>query len=307
MSVSQQADSDHVPGDDDVPGAVLVTGAAGMVGRAVLELLAASGVPAYALDRRDPGDLAAERVFVGDADDPHVVRAALAGVDAVVHLAALPDPRHGTPLEVFGGNTAATFTVLNEAAAAGIARAAVAGSFSVNGLPFGPDDARPAYLPVDEAMPVSPADPYALSKQADEATAAMIHRASGMTVTVLRFPFLGGPETRLAERARLYEADPAAGARELWAYLDTRDAARACWAAITTAPPGCHVLYTAAPETLAPYPTADLADAFLPGVPRRADLAGRSVPLDVSRAQQVLGFQARYLFPVAAQRLQVSS
>lgn len=282
------------------PDTVLVTGAAGMVGRALLDLLAESGVTAYALDRRDPGDLRAARVIVGDADDPRIVCAALDGVDAVVHLAARPDPRHGTPLQVFGGNTAATFTVLSEAAAAGVARAAVAGSYSVTGLPFGPDGARPAYLPIDEGMPVRPADPYALSKQADEATAAMVHRATGMTVTVLRFPFLGDPEKRLAERAELYRVDPAAGAREVWAYLDTRDAARACWAAVTAAPPGCHVVYTAAPETLAPYPTADLVDAFLTDVPRKADLTGRSVPLDVSEAERTLGFRAQYHFPVTA-------
>ena len=231
------------------------------------------------------------------------MREALIGAEAVVHLAAIPDPRHGTPLEVFGGNTAATFNVLNEAAAAGVTRAAVAGSFSVTGLPFGPDAAQPAYVPVDEAMPVRPADPYALSKQADELTAAMMHRATGMTVTVLRFPFLGDPEVRLAERARLYADHPADGAREMWAYLDTRDAARACWTAISAAPPGCHVVYAAAPQTLAPYPTADLVDAFLPGVPRKADLSGRAVPLDVSEAERILGFEARYHFSVEAREI----
>jgi nucleoside-diphosphate-sugar epimerase len=283
----------------DAPTAVLVTGAAGMVGRATLDLLAKAGVHVCALDRRDPGDLRADRVIVGAADDPGTVRKALSGVSSVIHLAARPDPRHGTPIQVYAGNTNSTFAVLSEAAAAGVTRVAVAGSYSVTGLPFGPPEARPAYLPVDEAMPVRPVDPYALSKQADEATAAMVHRASGMTITVLRFPFLGDPGQRLAERAALYTADPAAGAREVWAYLDTRDAARACWAAVTVAPPGCHVVFAAAPETLAPYPTAELADAFLPGVPRNARLPGRIAPLDVSAAARILGFRARHHFPLA--------
>lgn len=71
---------------------VLVTGAAGLIGRAVLARCAAEDVPVTALVLEDPGDLKADRVVVGDAGDPEAVRRALEGVEAVIHLAAIPSP-----------------------------------------------------------------------------------------------------------------------------------------------------------------------------------------------------------------------
>src|SRR5512138_1971503 len=102
---------------------VLVTGAAGRIGRGVLDALATAGIPAHALVLEDPGDLDAEAVFTGSAADPSIVRASLRGVDGVIHLAALATAEHGMPLEVFGGNVCATFVVLDEAGRAGVPRA----------------------------------------------------------------------------------------------------------------------------------------------------------------------------------------
>ncbi len=66
----------------------------------------------------------------------------------------------------------------------------------------------------------------------------MIARRDGMTVAALRFPLLGWPADgggQLAEQAELYRTDPGAGVSHLWTYLDSRDAARACWLAATVA------------------------------------------------------------------------
>ncbi len=281
---------------------VLVTGAAGLLGRAVLDALAGLGVPVTALDRADPGDLPADRVVVGDAGDPAVVRRALADVDAVVHLAAIPAPTLDTPLAVFGGNTRATFVVLHFAALAGVRRAVVASSMSVLGLAWAQVPLRPLYLPVDLRHPLQVSDPYALSKQADEATAAMIARRHGLAVTALRFPFLGGT-SRLARRAAEFDADPASGAPELWAYLHVDDAAAACLLGLTVPPAGSHVLFVAAPDTLAPYPTEDLLAAFLPAVPLRARFPGRTVPVALEPAQRLLGFTAARSLPLGSRPL----
>ncbi|ETK30590.1 NAD-dependent epimerase/dehydratase family protein [Microbispora sp. ATCC PTA-5024] len=283
------------------PRRVLVTGAAGRVGRAVLGLLARQGVAASALDLRDPGDLVADRVVTGRADDPAAVRAALDGVDAVIHLAAIPAPTLGTPEEVFLGNAGGTFVVLEEAGAAGVRRAAVASSFSALGLPWAARALHPAYVPVDEALPLQVEDPYGLSKQVDEATAAMMARRHGMTVVALRYPLLGAPGDRLGARAADYAEDPASGARELWTYLDTRDAARAAWLAIVRPIEGFHVVFATAPVTLAPQPTEDLLARFHPGVERRAPMPGRTAPVDLTAAGTLLGFAAEHLYePVPA-------
>jgi nucleoside-diphosphate-sugar epimerase len=279
------------------PSRVLVTGAAGRLGRAVLRELADHDVSGVGLDRTDPGVGRGADFVLGDASDGDLVRAALSGVDTVIHLAAIPTPEFLAPVEVFVGNAAATFVVLDEAARAGVPRAVIASSFSVTGLPFGPPSLRPAHLPIDEASPLQVTDPYALSKQADEATAEMVARRDGITVTPLRFPLIGWPEgTNLAEQADLYARDPRAGVGHLWTYVDSRDAARACWLAATAPLAGCNPVFVAAPETLAPYPTEELIERFLPEVPRRAPLPGRAVPVDLTAARTLLGFTAEHLF-----------
>lgn len=275
---------------------VLVTGAAGRLGRATLELLAREGIAATALDLHDPGDLPAARFVVGDTGDVAVVREALSGVDAVVHCAAIPAPTLGTAEEVFCGNTRSTFVVLEQAAQAGVTRAVLAGSQSALGFAWSPEPIAPLYLPVDEAHPLLAADPYALSKQVDEQIGQMMARRYGMTVVTLRFPLLGGLTERLPTFASHYRADPVQGARSLWAYLEDRDAATANWLALTRPLSGAHEIHVAAPITLAALPTEELLDRFHPGVPRRAEFPGRAVPFDLSLSGRLLGLVPEHLY-----------
>ncbi|OIJ99617.1 NAD-dependent epimerase/dehydratase family protein [Streptomyces colonosanans] len=98
----------------------------------MLALFAEEGVEVNALVLEDPGDLPARLVVKGDAADPATVRQALAGVDAVVHLAAIPTPRRHPAREVFAVNTLSTFTVLEEAGRAGIRHAVLGGGGGVH-------------------------------------------------------------------------------------------------------------------------------------------------------------------------------
>jgi nucleoside-diphosphate-sugar epimerase len=282
---------------------ILVTGAAGRLGRSVLEYFAAAGTPVTALSLEPAGDLLADRVVVGDARDVDVVSRALAQVSAVVHLAAIPSPHLGSAEQVFCGNTGATFTVLSQAAQAGVRRAVIASSHCATGLPFAPVFRDPAYLPIDERLPPYAADAYALSKQVDEATAAMMWYRHGLSVVALRFPFLGDARDTLPKQAEVMTDDPGQGAADVWSYLDFRDAARACALGLTRPGPGCHVVTLAAPTTIAPYPTEALLDRWFPRVPRRTLFPGRTVPMDLSRAAQLLGFTAAHIFPVKEREL----
>jgi nucleoside-diphosphate-sugar epimerase len=271
---------------------VLVTGAAGLIGRAVLAALRTEGLDVTALVLQDPGDLDAAAVVVGSAADPDVVRPALRGCDAVIHLAAIPVPYGGTPIQVFGGNVSATFVVLDEAGRAGIEHAVIASSYSATGLPFARELLHPAYVPIDMDLPPQVEDCYALSKQVDELTAQMAHRAYGLNVVALRFPFVGGFGDRLPKHAALVERELEIGARDVWSYLESRDAARAAVMGLSV--DGLHALYVAAPRTLVPYRTAELLDRFHPSAQRRAPLPGRTVPLDLAPAREVLGFTAQF-------------
>jgi nucleoside-diphosphate-sugar epimerase len=278
-----------------MPTHVLVTGAAGLIGTAVLDLLAGQGVATTALVLEPPAELDAGRVVIGDAADPQVVEDALRGVDAVIHLAAIPTPLTDPDEVVFGRNTLATFTVLDRAGRAGIANCAIASSYAICGLPFARIPLRMPYLPIDVRLPLQITDPYALSKRVDEETAAMITRRYGTTVVALRLPFVGAADGRLAEMAAHLVRDPAHGAPDVWSYLDVRDAARALVAALQPGVAGCHVVYVAAPETLAAQPTEDLLEAFHPGVPRPR-FPGRAVPIDLTGARDLLGFTAAHPF-----------
>jgi nucleoside-diphosphate-sugar epimerase len=299
-----------LPTVGDLPGAPVNTGASfntggsfntgseSNAGSETVDLAEAGGAGAPT-GAGGSGSAAGFRVVAGDVRDPAAVGLALDGVDAVIHLAAIPNPVRDPALTVFASNTAATFTVLDAAAQAGIRRAAIASSLSVTGLPFSPILLAPAYVPVDEDLPLQIADPYALSKQVDEASAQMMWRRHGMSLIALRFPYLGDPDSDLPARVAELTADPAAGVRDMWSYLDYRDAARVCVDAVTVDHTGYAVVGLAAPETLCPYPTEALLDRFLPHVPRLARFEGRAVPIDVSRARSVLGFSPIHPWPLA--------
>ena len=53
---------------------------------------------------------------------------------------------------------------------------------------------------------------------------------------------------------------------------------------------------------IAPYPTQQLVDRFLPDVPRRREFAGREVPIDLRRAA-LIGFTAEHLWPLEERAL----
>ncbi|WP_431903850.1 NAD-dependent epimerase/dehydratase family protein [Nonomuraea sp. bgisy101] len=269
---------------------VLVTGAAGRIGRAVLDLLDRQGIAANALVLDDPGDLKADLVVEGTATDPQAVRRALEGADAVVHLAAIPTPERHPAEVVFATNTQATYTVLEQAGRAGIRQVCTASSTAISGLPFAARTLHPPYVPVDEEQPSQSADPYALSKQVDELTAQTMARRYGMSVVALRLPYVGGFDERLLDFAERCERDPGLHAAGLWAYLETRDAARACLLGLN--PDGFHVITVAAPETLVSHPTEELLRRFHPTTELRRPLPGRTVPLNLTKATAVLGFSA---------------
>ncbi|MDX6511723.1 MAG: hypothetical protein QOE36_1227 [Gaiellaceae bacterium] len=287
-----------------MPERVLVTGAAGLLGRRVVAALEALGAAVTALDVARPDDLRVDRLVVGEAGDVSVVQRALEGVDALVHLAAIRAPSLAPAEQVFCGNTAATFTVLEQAAQAGVRRAVIASSLAITGLPFGRSGRRPAYLPLDEEIPLQIEDPYALSKHVDELVAESMWWQHGLSVVALRFPFLGTLEVDLPKRAERIAADPAFAAAEFWLYLEARDAASACVLALTAPPPGFHLLALAAPNTLSPYPTEQLLEAYYPTVRRRTVFEGHAAPIDVGKARSLLGWEPEHLWAAGERDLE---
>ncbi|MET0788620.1 MAG: NAD-dependent epimerase/dehydratase family protein [Cellulomonas sp.] len=179
---------------------VLVTGASGMLGRAVAERLVADGHDVRTL-QRSPSHVAGARDVAGSVTDPDVVRAALEGCDAVVHLAAKVTITGPYP-EFEAVNVGGTRLMLAEAASAGVGRFVHVSSPSVAHL--GRSLAGAGAGPAD---PEHARGPYARTKAAAELVALGAHDPDGLRVIVVRPHVVWGPGDtqlvgRIVDRAR---------------------------------------------------------------------------------------------------------
>jgi nucleoside-diphosphate-sugar epimerase len=276
---------------------VLVTGASGRIGPVAAAHLRRAGAAVTTLSMKESDELEADRVLVGDTQSQADVAEALEGADLVVHLAALAHRDIAPPYDVYTTNVVSTFNVLAQAGAAGIPRAVVAGSINAYGLPMNRHDVTPAYFPLDTDIPVDIADWYSLSKHHGESTARMAWRQWGIDVVTLRFPHVNHEEA-LLEQSRALTGDPREGLCEAWSYLHVEDAARAIVLALTAPTTGAHAFFLAANRTNAPYRTEELLEAFAPRAPRLRRFVGREVPIDLTPARELIGFEAHHEIPV---------
>ena len=270
---------------------IVVTGGSGLAGRAVVDHLLAHGHDVTNADVV-PRESAApfRRVEMGDLGQ---VYGALRGAEAVVHLAAIPRPTFDVPEVVYRTNTMAAFNVLEAASSLGISRVVYASSVSVIGFPFFERPFAPEYVPIDEAHPRLPQDAYALSKCVGEELAAGFARRGRLSVVSLRFAWIHTPETFAAQLAPL-QADPAAGASNLWSYVDSRDVAESVWLALTADVTGHDACFVAAPDTFMPVPSRELVASFYPTTVMRNDFGTYDSLLSSGRAEALIGFRPKH-------------
>ncbi|GLL02803.1 NAD-dependent epimerase/dehydratase family protein [Dactylosporangium matsuzakiense] len=158
---------------------LLLTGATGLVGSRLLPRLVEAGFECRALVRGDVALPAAVTGVRGDLDDPDTLQAAVEGVDAVVHLAALFRTRDEAA--IWRANRDGTRNLIAAVKQhAPNARLVMSSTGNV----YNPDATRPA-LETDEC---SPKTAYGASKVAAE----QLLRDSGLTWVVLRLPFVYG-------------------------------------------------------------------------------------------------------------------
>src|SRR5262252_244486 len=171
---------------------VLVTGGAGFVGATLVRRLVASGYRVRVLDNLTTGDAAhlagvdAELVK-GDILDAGTLDDALAGLGAIIHLAAARSVIGSVrdPVANFEANVLGTFSVLDAGRRNGVAHVVLA---STGGALIG--DATP---PVDERSLPKPLSPYGASKLAGEGYAHAFAESYGMRTVALRFANVYGP------------------------------------------------------------------------------------------------------------------
>jgi nucleoside-diphosphate-sugar epimerase len=179
----------------DTQRTVLVTGAAGFIGRHLVEHLSSQGRPVIGVDLRaapaGPVEGASVRHVVADLRTADL-RPLLDGVSSVVHLAALPGVRPSWARfdEYVESNVLATRRLLEAATETGLRRLVIASSSSVYG------NQRDGVM--TEEQPPAPISPYAVTKLAAEhlALAYAARPAATLTTVALRFFTVYGPRQR---------------------------------------------------------------------------------------------------------------
>lgn len=285
---------------------ILVTGAGGLMGGYVIDELKGrcklSGL-----------DVLPDKSNIPHITDtilnPEATARACEGMDAVVHVAAIPNIWSGTGDEIIHTNVTGTWNVLKAAEEAGVRRVIVTSSDSVAGYTvLSGSMIPPDYLPVDSAHPRRPTDPYALSKKLCEEMARSFLDRGAFEVVVMRPVFVLYPDMEGEVKARAADPVgyqwPAAGGHKppgggaMLHYIDPRDLAIAYRLALELENPGFGPYFLCGPNSLAPEPTLERfkAKAGVEEIDVRVLGIYEDTPYaplyDLSEAETGLGFRA---------------
>lgn len=166
---------------------VLVTGAGGYVGGAVVAALVTAGhEPVALVHRARPVLPSGIEVRAGDLLSPDTLRAAVTGVDAVCHLAGVTRVRESWdhPTRYFQINAAGTLALLEAMDSVGVRRLVFASTAAI----YGASEQQP----MSEDLPDDPPHPYAASKAAAEAMITWQVRTGRLGAAVLRMFNIAG-------------------------------------------------------------------------------------------------------------------
>ncbi len=272
---------------------IVVTGAAGRLGRRVVQLLVDQDREVLGTDQLPADDIPAEFARC-DLMDGKAVERILKDAEAVVHMGAVPGPMQVDPRVIFENNVTSTFNVMMSAAELGLRR--VVFSSSAFGMGWADDGNAfvPLYLPLDEEHPMMPFEPYGLSKQVGEDISRMIARNSDTTVVSLRFTNVARPEVQ-AE----FPWPPPTPEKPLtlvmWAYADARDVAEAHVLALDAEIEEYEAFMIAQPSSRFNEPTIDLIKSnFGDRVEIREGLSGAASVISTEKARRLLGWRPRH-------------
>jgi len=293
---------------------ILVTGAAGHLGEALMRTLRESDHDPVGLDVLD----SPFTDVVGSIEDRDVVRRWMRGVDAVLHTATLHKPHVATHARqaFIDVNLTGTLNLLEEAASGHVGAFVFTSTTSAFGRALSPPPGEPAAWLTEDVVPV-PKNIYGVTKVAAENLCELMHRDSGMPCLVLRTSRFF-PEEDDVEAVRDAREDANNKANEfLYRRVDIEDVVDAHLLAIDKAREIGFARYIISATT--PFVREDLAELRVdaPSVLRRcvpsyaAEYEKRGWTMfegidrvyDNARARMELGWKPRYDFSYVIERL----
>ncbi len=273
---------------------ILVTGGSGLVGKYVVDHLARVHKVSI-LDIKEPSSPHAF-YWVDILNLPALTKALSHRFDAIVHMAAIPNPLNDPPEKIFTVNALGTFNVLEAASRCGVKRLVFVSSESVLGFAFAKRPAAPEYIPIDEEHPTRPHDPYGLSKLVGETICQSYSMRSSLQTVCLRPPWIWVPEEKEVEMYRDLVRNYAQGARNLWAYVHVEDLAAATLASIETeALEPYEVFFITAEDNWAGRDSRGLLQEFYPTVEKIAEgFGGQQSLVSSARAKAKLHYAPKH-------------
>jgi nucleoside-diphosphate-sugar epimerase len=264
---------------------VVVTGASGKAGRAVVQDLLEHDYEVLGVDLAAPAEAVAPYLLADLTELGQTVEC-MAGAQAVVHLAAIPADGIRTEEATFRTNMLSTYNVFEAARLVGLERVVWASSETILGLPF--EREQPAYAPIDEDHPSYPESSYAASKLLSEELARQINRWTGTPFVALRFSNIMEPEEY--EQFPSFWDDARLRCWNLWGYVDARDVGQSCRLGLEADVRGAEHFIVAAADTVMNRPSRELMAEVYPSVEYRPTGGEYDSLLSSEKARRLLGY-----------------
>ena len=301
---------------------ILVTGGSGLIGSYVLRSLKNAGHVTSSYSRQAPRVTGVEFIQ-GDIMQLEHLQEALAGHEAVIHLAAVPGPGRASPQEMVEINVVGTVHVLEGAIRSGVDTVVLASSGAATGFSFQTHEIVPGYLPIDEDHPCQPQDEYGLSKLLAEITCKRYSDAYGLRTICLRINnnwYLKREEAEVATQSgwatgltveEIWTAryrktiednsnvewpvpGPPPPQKILWAFTDARDAAEAFRLAAENKDIIHEVFLINGHDTCTEMETPQILARHYPDVPLKTPLKRHASLWSYEKATRILGYQPQY-------------
>jgi UDP-glucuronate 4-epimerase len=172
---------------------IMVTGASGLVGRALVEALGRVGRPVLAVDRVPPPEPADYSLVPAELTDVHRLNALVAGgVHGIIHCGGVSGPMLGRdhPAGIANVNIGGTVNLLEAARVFGVTRFVFCSSIAAYG------DTPPGATPVRENAPLAPTDIYGASKAAGDLMVRAYAAQHDLDARIIRIGWVYGPRRR---------------------------------------------------------------------------------------------------------------